>query len=70
VALSFSAAMPAQAVTNGLTELRSLLPASVAIWVGGSSPVLRRKLPDGVEHVSGLTPIDETVASWRQAAVL
>ena len=26
VALSFSAAMPAQAVTNGLTELRSLLP--------------------------------------------
>jgi DNA-binding transcriptional MerR regulator/methylmalonyl-CoA mutase cobalamin-binding subunit len=70
VALSFSAAMPAQAVTNGLTELRSLLPAGVGIWVGGSSPVLRRKLPDGVEHVPGLTPIDETVASWRQAAVL
>jgi DNA-binding transcriptional MerR regulator/methylmalonyl-CoA mutase cobalamin-binding subunit len=68
VALSFSASMPAQAVSSGLAELRNLLPAEVGIWVGGSSPVLRRKLPEGVEHVPGLTPIDETVATWRQAA--
>jgi DNA-binding transcriptional MerR regulator/methylmalonyl-CoA mutase cobalamin-binding subunit len=68
VALSFSASMPAQAVLSGLGELRNLLPAEVGIWVGGSSPVLRRKLPEGVLHVPGLTPIDETVAAWREAA--
>lgn len=70
VALSFSPAMPAQTVTNGLAELRGLLPPEVEIWVGGSSPVLRRKLADGVSCVPGLTPIDDTVASWRRATVL
>jgi MerR family transcriptional regulator, light-induced transcriptional regulator len=62
--------MPAQTVTNGLAELRGLLPPEVEIWVGGSSPVLRRKLADGVSCVPGLTPIDDTVASWRRATVL
>ncbi|AET87983.1 putative transcriptional regulator, MerR family [Burkholderia sp. YI23] len=70
VALSFTAVLPAQAITNGLTDLRNLLPPHVRIWVGGSSPALRRKLNDGVFHVAGLTPIDETVADWRQSAML
>ena len=70
VALSFTAVMPAQAIANGLTDLRNLLPPNVRIWVGGSSPALRRKLDDGVHCVAGLTPIDETVADWRQSAVL
>jgi DNA-binding transcriptional MerR regulator/methylmalonyl-CoA mutase cobalamin-binding subunit len=70
VALSFTAVLPAQAIGNGLTDLRNLLPPHVRVWVGGSSPALRRKFNDGVEHVAGLTPIDETVANWRQSAVL
>jgi len=70
VALSFTAVMPAQAIASGLGELRHLLPPEVQIWVGGSSPALRRKLQDGVTHVPGLTPIDDAVAQWRQAAVL
>jgi methylmalonyl-CoA mutase cobalamin-binding subunit len=70
VALSFSASMPVRAVVNGLTELREALPPKVGIWVGGSSPALRRKLPDGVLNVAGLAPIDDAVAEWRHSAML
>jgi MerR family transcriptional regulator, light-induced transcriptional regulator len=70
VALSFSASMPVQAVVNGLTELRQALSPKVGIWVGGSSPALRRKLPDGVLNVAGLAPIDDAVAEWRHSAML
>ncbi|SAK47241.1 MerR family transcriptional regulator [Caballeronia glebae] len=70
VALSFTAVLPAQSIANGLTELRNLLPPHVRIWVGGSSPALRRKFDDGVLNIAGLTPIDETVADWRQSTVL
>lgn len=70
VALSFTAVLPAQAIANGLTDLRNLLPPHVRIWAGGSSPALRRKFSDGIQHVGGLTPIDETVADWRQSAML
>jgi MerR family transcriptional regulator, light-induced transcriptional regulator len=70
VALSFTAVLPAQAIANGLADLRNLLPPHVRIWVGGSSPALRRKFGDGVHHVAGLTPIEEIVADWRQSAML
>jgi methanogenic corrinoid protein MtbC1 len=70
VALSFTAVMPAQSIANGLSDLRNLLPPPVCIWVGGSSPALRRKVHDGVHHVPGLTPIDEVVANWRGSAML
>jgi MerR family transcriptional regulator, light-induced transcriptional regulator len=62
--------MPAQAIVNGLADLRKLLPPHVRVWAGGSSPALRRKAHDGVEHLAGLMPIEETVADWRQSAVL
>jgi MerR family transcriptional regulator, light-induced transcriptional regulator len=70
VALSFSAVLPAQAIANALTDLRKLLPQHVRIWAGGSSPALRRKAHEGIEYVDGLTSIRETVADWRQSAVL
>ena len=70
VALSFSSSMPVQAVINALAELRAVLPLEVAIWVGGSSPALRRKLPDGVLNVAGLAPVEEAVAEWRHGAML
>ncbi len=70
VALSFSASMPVQAVVNGIADLRQALPPEVVIWVGGSSPALRRKLPDGVLNVAGLVPVEGAVAQWRQDAML
>jgi MerR family transcriptional regulator, light-induced transcriptional regulator len=69
VALSFTAVLPAQAVSKGLTDLRDMLPPDVRIWAGGSSPALRRTSHERVHHVEGLTPIDETVAQWRHAAL-
>ncbi|WP_425266856.1 MerR family transcriptional regulator [Caballeronia pedi] len=69
VALSFTASLPALSVASGLTDLRELLPPHIRIWVGGSSPALRRKVHDGVLHVPGLTSIDEAVEEWRQAVV-
>jgi DNA-binding transcriptional MerR regulator/methylmalonyl-CoA mutase cobalamin-binding subunit len=70
LALSYSASMPVQAVINGLTDLRYALPPNVAIWVGGSSPALRRKLPDGVLNIAGLAPVEAAVAEWRHNAML
>jgi MerR family transcriptional regulator, light-induced transcriptional regulator len=70
VALSFSSVLPAQTIANGLVDLRKMLPPHVRVWVGGSSPALRRKAHDGVDLLAGLGPIDETVADWRQSAVL
>jgi methanogenic corrinoid protein MtbC1 len=70
LALSFSASMPVQSVVNGLTDLRQALPAKVSIWVGGSSPALRRKLPDGIVTVNGLAPIEDAVTEWRDTAML
>jgi methylmalonyl-CoA mutase cobalamin-binding subunit len=69
VALSLTATLPVQSVGIGLAELRDLLPPDVRVWVGGSSPVLRRKLHDGVDHVPGLTFIEDTVTKWRQSPV-
>jgi MerR family transcriptional regulator, light-induced transcriptional regulator len=70
VALSFSSSMPAQAVANGIADLRNALPARVGIWTGGANSALRRKLPEGVRHVTGLAPVGEAVDEWRHRAML
>jgi DNA-binding transcriptional MerR regulator/methylmalonyl-CoA mutase cobalamin-binding subunit len=70
VALSFTSVLPTQVIGNVLTELRSMLPSHVRIWVGGSSPALRRKIHEGIDQLPGLTAIAESVAAWRSTAVL
>jgi hypothetical protein len=42
----------------------------VAIWAGGASPALRRKLPAGVTYVEGLESVEEAVAVWLRDAML
>jgi MerR family transcriptional regulator, light-induced transcriptional regulator len=66
VGLSFSAMMGAQDVLSSLAELRERLPAGVAIWVGGASPALGRRMLAGIEQVSALSRIDEAVVGWRK----
>lgn len=63
VALSFSPLLPGQQVLQGLAELRQVLPARVALWAGGSHPILRRPLPDGVTAVTELGAIAPLLAS-------
>ena len=65
VALSFSAAFPARQIPSLLQQLRTLLPESVALWVGGAGVA---RLPEivGVLYLSGLEQITRSVQDWRE----
>lgn len=65
VALSFTACLNPNQVIEGLTELRSKLPAPAQIWVGGSCPVLYRKPVEGVKAVPQLEAIRAELLSLR-----
>jgi MerR family transcriptional regulator, light-induced transcriptional regulator len=65
VALSFTANQNPNYVINSLAELRQMLPHGVAIWVGGSCPVLQRKPLDGIAVVNDLRGIGAFVDAWR-----
>lgn len=66
VALSFSSATPQGAVIEGLRNLRSLLPATMEIWVGGMAVLRVRKLPPGVVVLADLAEIRRSVQAFRQ----
>ncbi len=67
VALSFTGAMAARPMVDGLHELRAGLPVAIQIWAGGACPVLhgRRRLPARV--LSRLAAIGSAVEQWRQS---
>jgi DNA-binding transcriptional MerR regulator/methylmalonyl-CoA mutase cobalamin-binding subunit len=67
VALSFSAAYPTTQVTDGLEELRSKIPAEVAIWVGGTNAAFARRALPGITVLGGLQDIGSAVSGWRSA---
>ena len=69
VALSFTALLGTNVVVAGLQELRRQLPQGIAIWVGGSSPVLSRRELPGVLQVQALESLREQVARWRSQAM-
>ena len=65
VGLSFTASInPAHAV-RGLEQLRAELPSRVAIWAGGTAPVLQRHRIDGVQPMPGIGDVLPAVARWR-----
>ena len=66
VALSFSASFPVAQVLAALGELRSRLPADVALWVGGASSALYGLRVPGIRVMAGLAEIREAVADWRR----
>ena len=65
VALGFSGCMNANQVVDGLTELRREIPASVGIWVGGSSPVLLRRPVGRVKVIVNLDAIRAALQAWQ-----
>ncbi len=67
VALSFSAAFPANIAVEQLEDLREQLPDSIAIWAGGSNPALRRRPVDGVTPLPELRDVPGALAEWRAA---
>jgi methanogenic corrinoid protein MtbC1 len=65
VALSFTASLGANAVADGLAELRAKLPRATELWAGGQSPALARRSPTGIQIFRDLTEIAPAVARWR-----
>jgi MerR family transcriptional regulator, light-induced transcriptional regulator len=66
VALSLSLNAPTNDALNGLKQLRSQLPANVALWVGGRAPALQtRRVPAGVHVLAKAHDVVEEVAQWR-----
>lgn len=65
VALSFSVAFPHRHIPGLLQQLRELLPDNTGIWVGGSGTNRLGPIA-GVTRLSGLQPIMQAVADWRQ----
>ena len=68
VALSFSAAFPARLAPSLLTQLRGLLPGTVALWAGGSG-VARLAPLEGIHSFTSLQTIQAAVADWRAAGI-
>jgi len=67
VGLSFTASMNPRLVLRGLEQLRAELPPTVAIWAGGSSPVLARHRLGGVQVMPHLRDALPALAHWRQS---
>ena len=67
VALSFTACMPAGAVTDGLKELRARLAPQTLLWAGGSAPVLQRRRLEGVHTFGALRDVQAPLQDWRAA---
>ena len=65
VALSFSPVLPAGQVRSGLSQLHALLPRSIAVWAGGRSAALRRRVPEGVVAIADLEGIRPALVAWR-----
>lgn len=67
VVLSFSASLNPKDVTQGLRDLRGLLPPAVEIWTGGACPVLQRCSLPGVRVLASFAAIEPELLRWRQA---
>lgn len=65
VALSFSIAYPARRIQPTLAELRTRLPASVAIWAGGAGTARRRVMVAGCELLPNLHALPVALAAWH-----
>ena len=70
VALSFTDSLASADALAALADLRVRLPASVAIWAGGSASVLRGARPGAIRVMPRLEDIAGAVGEWRRDAGL
>jgi methanogenic corrinoid protein MtbC1 len=70
VGLSFTGSMNPTHVLRGLEQLRGELAPHVAIWAGGSAPVLARHRIPGVRVVPHIREVHAALAEWRAARAL
>lgn len=67
VGLSFSMTYPARRIVPALTELRQVLPDSIAIWAGGDGALRTARPEVGIAVVSDLAELAGVVTAWRHA---
>jgi methylmalonyl-CoA mutase cobalamin-binding subunit len=65
VTISFSSAFPARLATGSIRELREMLPARMALWVGGDAMLRARTPGEGIEVLRGLDHIIAALGEWR-----
>ncbi|MBC7781189.1 MAG: MerR family transcriptional regulator [Proteobacteria bacterium] len=65
VAISFSAAFPARLATGSIRELREILPANIALWVGGDAMLRARTPGEGIDVVRNLEQVIAALGEWR-----
>lgn len=63
--LSFTPSANPTSVLRGLELLRAELPVGLAVWCGGSSPVIARRRPAGVHYVPHVRDLPALLARWR-----
>lgn len=68
VALGFTGCANPNHTVDALQELRGKLPVGVALWAGGSAPVLQRRRIHGVTPLADLADLAPALAAWHQAA--
>lgn len=66
VALSFSSAFPMRRAGLVLAQLRNLLPAEVAVWVGGQGAP-QAAIPPGVSRLQTLADGIDVLSAWKSA---
>jgi len=49
----------------GLAELRAMLPIRIRLWSGGAGSARLRTPINGVELLSALASVSDTVNEWR-----
>jgi MerR family transcriptional regulator, light-induced transcriptional regulator len=67
VALGYTGCTSASHIADGLAEMRAKLPSHIEIWVGGNSPVVRRKPVAGVKSLASLEFVPSALSDWRAA---
>jgi MerR family transcriptional regulator, light-induced transcriptional regulator len=66
VALSFTGSMNPNQVVDSLVELRGKLAPTVALWAGGSAPVLHRRPVPGVHALSRMDDVPAQLKQVRE----
>ncbi len=66
VALSYTGCSNPHLIVEGLAELRNKLSPAVALWAGGSAPVLERRAIEGVRVLSTLEAVPSALADWHE----
>lgn len=67
VALSFTGCMNPNLISDSLAELRGKLSPAVALWAGGSAPVLHRRPISGVSPLATLSDVPAALQQLRDA---